>query len=83
MTIKEIKTNFHQLIDEIENERILIQFYEVLNGFSKKRKDVDFWDTLTLKQKREIELAWEESENEENLVSHKEVMKEAGKWIKK
>ena len=83
MSIKEIKTNFHHLIDEIENEKILKQFYEVLNGFSKKNRTVDFWDTLTEEQKKEIDLAWEESEKEENLIPHNEVMKEANKWIKK
>lgn len=79
MTIKQIKTNFHHLIDEIDNEKILKNFYEVMNGFSPKNKTVDFWDTLTQEQKRELELAWEESEKEENLISHNEVMKETNK----
>ena len=83
MTSVALKSDFHTLIDEIENENILRQVYDILKSFKKKRESTDFWDLFTPKQKRELELAWEESEKEENLVSHDEVKKEAKKWLKK
>ena len=79
----ELRLNFHHLIDEIENEKILTQFYDLLKTFKRKNDKKDFWDLFSKKQKLELELAWEESEKEENLVSHDEIMKEAKKWLKK
>ncbi len=83
MKTKELRLNFHHLIDEIENEKILTQFYDLLKTFKRKNDKKDFWDLFSKKQKLELELAWEESEKEENLVSHDEIMKEAKKWLKK
>lgn len=83
MKNQNIRLNFHHLIDEIENEKILSQFYELLSGFKKEKKKIDFWDLFTSKQKQELEIAWEESESETNLIDHIEVKKEVKKWLKK
>ena len=83
MNINKIRYNFHHLIDEIENEKILEQFYEVLKSLRKEKHKIDFWDLFTDEQKKELEQAWEESEKEENLISHNAVMEDAAKWLKK
>jgi len=31
MTTVELKTNFHQLIDKISNEAMLVKFYEIMS----------------------------------------------------
>ncbi|MBI5215231.1 MAG: hypothetical protein HY960_05715 [Ignavibacteriae bacterium] len=41
------------------------------------RKDSDFWDSFSREQKKEIELAWKMSDDEQQLVSHEQVMREA------
>ena len=84
MKKNELKDRFHKLIDEFENERMLKQVYEILNSYrSANKTEEDFWDQLTPTQQKELELAWEESEIEENLIDHDEVMKAAQGWLKK
>jgi hypothetical protein len=82
MNIGEIRAEFHQLIDEIDNGPLLNQFYEVLNGLRRSNVDVDFWDQLTDEQKRDLDEAWEESERGEGFISNEQVMMEARQWVK-
>ncbi|MDI6804618.1 MAG: hypothetical protein QME58_12370 [Bacteroidota bacterium] len=83
MSINEIKSNFHSLIDEIENEKALSQVYELLKSFLLQKKGVDFWDLFTDEQKKELELAWEDSEHAANLTGNNTVISQAREWIKK
>lgn len=83
MSINEIKSNFHSLIDEIENEKVLSQVYDILRSFIIQRKGADFWDLFTDEQKKELELAWEESEHDANLTDNNTVISQAREWIKK
>jgi|GEM_PF-944189 len=83
MSIQEIKTNVHSLVDEIESEKLLQQFYEVLKSVPRKEQQIDFWELFSEEQQRELENAWEESEREENLVRHDVVMHEAKQWLSK
>jgi len=39
------------------------------------------WDTLTEDQKNEVLLAYEESFDKKNLISHDEVMKQHKQWL--
>ncbi|MBS4027598.1 MAG: hypothetical protein KGZ58_03080 [Ignavibacteriales bacterium] len=80
MSIQEIKTNVHSLVDQIESEKLLQQFYELLKTVPRKKEEFDFWDLFSEEQKHELELAWDESEHEENLVSNALVMEEAKQW---
>lgn len=62
MNAIEIKKNFHQLIDSIENENLLISFYELM----KKRnatQEGQLWNSLTKPEQDELLLALEESDN--------------------
>ena len=83
MKTESLKLNFHQLIDKIENIKILETFYILLKEFNNRKVKIDFWDNFTDEQRIELEEAWEESEKEENLISHKTVMKESKKWLRK
>ena len=38
MDIELLKIKFHSLIDEIENERLLEHFYELMNNLQKSRE---------------------------------------------
>lgn len=74
MNAIEMKKNFHLLIDSIENENLLISFYELI----KKRnstQDVQLWNSLTKPEQDELLLALEESDNPDNLISHEEMLK--------
>ena len=45
MSSTAIKTNFHKLIDKIDNENLLRQFYQAL--LSSTKKEGKLWDSLT------------------------------------
>jgi hypothetical protein len=75
-----LKKNFHLLIDSIENEKLLLCSYELM----KKRfssTEGQLWNSLTPKEKDELLLSFEESENSDNLVSHVEMVKKHKKWL--
>lgn len=82
MDIGHVRSNFHQLIDQVEDETILSELYQMLLNYQQKKESGDFWDAMTDEQKQELEQALAESESEENLISHREVMKRARKWKK-
>ncbi|MCF1750635.1 hypothetical protein [Mariniradius sediminis] len=72
MSTTELKSNIHKIIDGIESEPLLRTLYD----FLKKREfgeGSQFWGQLTEEQKQEVLLAFDESEDEQNLVSKEEV----------
>ena len=76
MKIKELRSEFHSLIDQIEDPIILEQFY---NGLSKSvESGHSLWDSLTPEQQQGVLLAYEESEDENNLVSLAEIKSKFG-----
>jgi hypothetical protein len=83
MSIQEIKANFHQLIDQMENEELLKKVYHLLKDYPQEDGSADFWDDLSDQQQAEIDTALEESEHEENLIPHDKVKREARQWLKK
>lgn len=76
----ELKSNLHAFIDQIENIELLRDYYWEMKRLIKTRK-TRIWDTLTESQKKEILLSCEESENDNNLIDHEEVMKKYKKWL--
>ena len=80
MTTIELKNNFHHLIDSIDNEYLLLRFYDLMKSrtISKEGK---LWSRLTKEEQEELLIAFEESEQEENLLSHDEMMKKHKKWL--
>ena len=72
MNTVEIKKSFHNLIDSIDNENILLLFYDLMKSKSSP-KEGQIWNRLTQEQKDELMLSLKESENSENLISHEEM----------
>lgn len=85
MTQAEIKQSFHNLIDEVDDDKLLEQLFRFMSILKENRisRDHDWWDDLTQQQKEELDLALMESEDEKNLIPHSQVMKEAKEWLKK
>ena len=82
MNALELKKDFHDLIDSINNESLLSDFYDLI----KKRLSVEdgkLWKGLTKEEQEELNLAFEESEIPENLVSHEKMRKKHDKWLRK
>jgi hypothetical protein len=82
MAIGTIKTNFHQLIDRIENEELLTTFYQLMNQRS-QQQDGELWQSLTTAEKDELLLSDEESKAPENWIADKEVRLRHQQWLRK
>jgi hypothetical protein len=72
MSTVELKSNIHAIVDTIQNQQFLSMVYEFLKSNS---KTTGVWDSLTAEQKQEVMLAFEESEDESNLVEADKVLK--------
>jgi hypothetical protein len=80
MDIKTLKTDLHKFIDQIENRKILEDYYDEMKSLLEHQND-GAWDNLSEDQKKELLTAYKESENEQNLVNHEAVMKKYEQWL--
>ena len=76
-----IKTNFHKLIDKIENENLLKKFYQAL--LSSAKNEGTLWNSLTKEEQEDLLLSYEESFDEKHLISWNDVKEEYKKWPSK
>jgi predicted kinase len=70
----ELKSNLHQIVDRINDERLLRAIF----SFLKERENSGesrIWDALTEEQRKEVLRAFDESEDEINLIEDKDVWK--------
>lgn len=80
MTTIELKNNFHHLIDSIDNEQLLLKFYDLMKSRT-VTKEGKLWSRLTKDEQDELLIAFDESQKEEHLLSHDEMMKKHKKWL--
>ena len=80
MTTLELKNSFHHLIDSIDNENLLLKFYDLMKSRTSS-KEGNLWSRLTNEEQEELLSTFKESENEENIISHTEIMKKHKKWL--
>jgi hypothetical protein len=66
MKLDELKSEFHSLIDQIEDPGVLEQFYDALSNSTKPGNSL--WESLSAEQQQGVLAAYEESEDEANLV---------------
>ncbi len=76
-----IKENFHHLIDTIDDEQLLIGYYQLVKQLS-DNQDGRLWNSLSDEQKQELLIVYDESFDPANLISHEEVKKQHEKWLK-
>jgi len=75
-----IKEDFHHLIDTIEDEQVLNGYYQLIK--SNTGEYGQLWNNLTEEQKAELLIAYDESFDPQNLISHEDVKKQHEKWLK-
>ena len=80
MKQSDIKNDFHHLIDEIENDGLLMRFYDLMKK-SKGQREGDLWNQLSNEQKDLLFLTEEESRNPKNLIDHKTQIAKHKKWL--
>jgi hypothetical protein len=76
----DLKRNFHLLIDSIENENLLSDFYDLLRERASE-KEGQLWIRLSNQEQEALLNALGESENPENLIGHEEMKKKHDKWL--
>jgi hypothetical protein len=70
----ELKSNIHKIVDGIQNEQLLKTIYDFLKVRETAKPGV-LWSSLTEEQKQEVLLAYDESEDESNLIDREKVFK--------
>ena len=63
----ELKTNIHKIVDGIQSEQLLQTIYDFLKT-RESSKPGGLWEKLTEEQKQEVLLAYDESDDETNLI---------------
>ena len=76
-----IKDEFHHLIDTIEDEQLLKSYYQLIQSINVSSGG-KLWSALSETEKQELLLAYDESFDEKNLLSHEQVKQQHGKWLK-
>ena len=72
--LEAIKHQFHDLIDQVDDEAILARHLGEIS-IEVKGESTDFWDDLTPEEQADVLEAYEESKDEKNLIPH-EVVKQ-------
>lgn len=68
----ELKSELHSFIDKIDNVELLKEYYKELKNMVKISSNTA-WSNLSKEQQKEILLSFEESDDENNLISNTEV----------
>jgi ABC-type uncharacterized transport system substrate-binding protein len=76
------KEDFHKLIDEIKDEVVLKNYFELIRRLNNSQTG-ELWKKLNLEEQQELLLSFEESFNPDNLISQEQVKKQHGKWLEK
>jgi len=71
----ELKVSIHKIVDGIQNEQLLRTLYDFLKG-RQHGKTGELWDGLSQEQKSEVLLAFDESDDDTNLIDSKQIFKE-------
>ena len=82
MALENIKSDFHQLIEGIEDEELLTSFYELLFQRSQAQEG-QLWEKLTEEEKTELLIADEESKDVNNRLNDEEVRQKHLEWLRK
>jgi hypothetical protein len=69
MTTLELKTNFHQLIDDISNEAMLVKFYEIMS-IANVSNEGSLLKNLSMDEQQEPIEIEKDSHIIENLIDH-------------
>ena len=82
MNVLELKGELLDMLSAVNNEQILLRLKQAFRQVTEEELyDNDF--ALTADQEKELAEAIEETYHEENLVSHKDALKELSRWLKK
>ena len=77
-----IKNGLHAMIDKIENEELLEFVYQLLDSRSSEKEGA-LLNRLSVQEKQELYEAYEDSQDNANLLDFDEIKKKHSKWREK
>ncbi|MBS1551777.1 MAG: hypothetical protein JST15_06890 [Bacteroidetes bacterium] len=77
-----IKSEFHKLIDSIDDEKLLSNFYDVISAYGNQNNDMDIIDELTEKQKARLMNSVEQV-RENDTINNEQMNEQIRKWLTK
>lgn len=80
MSTAELKTNIHRLVDGMNNELLLSKVYALIAKLNNSEEGA-LWNRLSEEEQQELIQADIESEDEKNLLTHREVKAKHKKWL--
>lgn len=75
-----VKEKFHKLIDQIDDEKALEAYLNLILKLN-RHESGKLYSMLTNKQKEELEISYQESFEESNLLSNETVKGKYSKWL--
>jgi len=80
MNTFEIQNDFHSLIDSIDNDRVLLFFYNIMKkrAFDENGK---LWKNLSEEEKAELLSAYDESKQFDDLIDFQTIKSKYSKWL--
>jgi hypothetical protein len=78
MKLAALKSEFHELIDQINDPEILVQFYDAINR--SVNSEGSLWRSLSAEQQQDVLTAYEESEDEVNWIPFSEIKAKYKEW---
>ncbi|MDD2564581.1 MAG: hypothetical protein PHU27_10240 [Salinivirgaceae bacterium] len=78
MNVIELRSDIHNIIDNITDENIL-QAVKILLSSNRVDK-ADWWETISEEERKEIEIGLAEAERGD-VIPHEEVMEKYQKWL--
>lgn len=80
MNAIEIRTNFHHLIDQINNEQLLIKLYRIMEQASLTTEG-QLWSRLTEDEQIDLLKIEKEVQSDANLIPNKQMQEKHKKWL--
>lgn len=80
MNALEIRNNFHQLIDQINNEQLLIKLYHIMEQAS-ATADGKLWSRLSDDEQIELLRIEGEVQSDQDLIPNEQMQIKHRKWL--
>jgi len=76
----EIKTNFHHLIDQIDDEKLLIKLYRIMEQAS-SITDGELWNRLSEAEQTELLKIEGEVQSDQDLIPNEQMQSKHKRWL--
>jgi hypothetical protein len=80
METQTIKQNIYDLLDSIQDEAVLQDFYNILEFQTKDRSELS-WENLTKEQREEILMSHSQTKDPKKIIDSDNFKKRYNKWL--